>query len=355
MAKTDLNTIKNWFKNGLKPTQEQFWAWLDSFWHKDDKIPAENIQGLNDMLSNIDLSSKVENTDFESYKQEQVEALNQKVDKEEGKGLSANDFTEELKNKLENFSNLSTEDQTIASGVERTLNVEGRLKISGDGVEEKEVSDPQFTHLLTSDEDGTIATINCANWQKHTLTAPNGYSINVDSISSVKELKSVGSYFSNGSRKDRPALTTYNTWGETIIGRAADLNGRRDALVSFFYNFQDYPRLTLRSVRFDGSIYDDKVWMESDNVTHYTIGSNIVFDRNRRYGDWNSALSKVTFTLPAGKRGGVTVWIFFNGTELPKATEIKWQNENDFRSNESCLLKLEVVDTKVIIGTIVKI
>ncbi|MGV4404924.1 hypothetical protein ACQ1PF_07830, partial [Ornithobacterium rhinotracheale] len=34
--------------------------------------------------------------------------LGEKVDKEEGKGLSANDFTEELKNKLENFSNLST-------------------------------------------------------------------------------------------------------------------------------------------------------------------------------------------------------------------------------------------------------
>ncbi|MCK0206229.1 hypothetical protein [Ornithobacterium rhinotracheale] len=80
MAKTDLNTIKNWFKNGLKPTQEQFWAWLDSFWHKDDKIPAENIQGLNEMLSSIDLSSKVATSDFERYKKEQVEAFKLKAD-----------------------------------------------------------------------------------------------------------------------------------------------------------------------------------------------------------------------------------------------------------------------------------
>ncbi|MGP2571209.1 hypothetical protein ACT4R9_09770 [Ornithobacterium rhinotracheale] len=80
MAKTDLNTIKQWFKNGLKPTQEQFWAWLDSFWHKDDKIPAENVEGLNDLFSNIDLSSKVENTDFERYKKEQVEAFKLKAD-----------------------------------------------------------------------------------------------------------------------------------------------------------------------------------------------------------------------------------------------------------------------------------
>ncbi|MGQ3646284.1 hypothetical protein ACT8PC_05625, partial [Ornithobacterium rhinotracheale] len=79
MAKTDLNSIKQWFKNGLKPTQEQFWAWLDSFWHKDDKIPAENIQGLNDMLSGIDLSSKVENADFESFKTENTGELAKKA------------------------------------------------------------------------------------------------------------------------------------------------------------------------------------------------------------------------------------------------------------------------------------
>ncbi|MRI64680.1 hypothetical protein EDM00_11890, partial [Ornithobacterium rhinotracheale] len=131
MAKTDLNTIKSWFKNGLKPTQEQFWAWLDSFWHKDDKIPAENIQGLNDMLSNIDLSSKVENADFESFQSTNTQELNkkananadniadnvadwqtalsiytketakkelgEKVDKEEGKSLTTNDFTNEYK------------------------------------------------------------------------------------------------------------------------------------------------------------------------------------------------------------------------------------------------------------------
>ncbi|MGQ3647188.1 hypothetical protein ACT8PC_10240, partial [Ornithobacterium rhinotracheale] len=79
MAKTDLNSIKQWFKNGLKPTQEQFWAWLDSYWHKDDKIPAENIQGLNEMLSGIDLSSKVENADFESFQSTNTEELNKKA------------------------------------------------------------------------------------------------------------------------------------------------------------------------------------------------------------------------------------------------------------------------------------
>jgi hypothetical protein len=46
MAITALNTIKNWFKTGLKPTQAQFWATWDSFWHKDDKIPVTSVDRL---------------------------------------------------------------------------------------------------------------------------------------------------------------------------------------------------------------------------------------------------------------------------------------------------------------------
>lgn len=48
MAKVDLNSIKNWFKTGLKPTQAQFWNTWDSFFHKDDTIPQESIEGLQD-------------------------------------------------------------------------------------------------------------------------------------------------------------------------------------------------------------------------------------------------------------------------------------------------------------------
>lgn len=49
---TDLNTLKNWFKTGLKPTQKQFWAWMDSYWHKNDKIPQSQIEGLDKSLEN---------------------------------------------------------------------------------------------------------------------------------------------------------------------------------------------------------------------------------------------------------------------------------------------------------------
>jgi hypothetical protein len=47
----NLNTIKNWFKTGLKPTQLQFWDTLESFWHKDDTISVANIDGIDNLLN----------------------------------------------------------------------------------------------------------------------------------------------------------------------------------------------------------------------------------------------------------------------------------------------------------------
>lgn len=49
------------FENGDKPTQEDFWTWLDSYWHKDEKIDMTKIAGLenglprlNDFYADID-------------------------------------------------------------------------------------------------------------------------------------------------------------------------------------------------------------------------------------------------------------------------------------------------------------
>jgi len=50
MAITSLNTIKNWFKTNLVPTQNQFWATFDSFWHKGESIPINKIDSLIEFL-----------------------------------------------------------------------------------------------------------------------------------------------------------------------------------------------------------------------------------------------------------------------------------------------------------------
>ncbi|BFM41745.1 hypothetical protein CFS9_03860 [Flavobacterium sp. CFS9] len=49
---TNINTILSWFKTRSKPTQKQFHATWLSFWHKDEQIPTEKINGLQDILEN---------------------------------------------------------------------------------------------------------------------------------------------------------------------------------------------------------------------------------------------------------------------------------------------------------------
>jgi len=38
--------LKLYFENGDKPTQEHFWQWLDSYWHKDEKIAENSISSM---------------------------------------------------------------------------------------------------------------------------------------------------------------------------------------------------------------------------------------------------------------------------------------------------------------------
>src|SRR5690606_22133595 len=35
--------LKKYFENGDIPVQEEFWEWHDSYWHKEEKIPAAQL------------------------------------------------------------------------------------------------------------------------------------------------------------------------------------------------------------------------------------------------------------------------------------------------------------------------
>ena len=137
---TPKKTLKKWFSNFMKPAQEHFAAWIDSFWHKSEQIPMSSIDGLSRAIENTasagQLLNHLDDTNahhalFEELKRQiqaiqtilQVDDVNldtlqeivtelkantklqelidKKVNKEEGKGLSANDFTNEHKQKLE--------------------------------------------------------------------------------------------------------------------------------------------------------------------------------------------------------------------------------------------------------------
>jgi hypothetical protein len=88
---TPISTLKRWFANFKKPTQEQFWAWLDSYWHKSEKIPMDTIDGLENAIRGTASADQLRNHLTDSQAHQELFAT--KVDKEAGKGLSSNDYT----------------------------------------------------------------------------------------------------------------------------------------------------------------------------------------------------------------------------------------------------------------------
>ncbi|WP_415327937.1 leucine-rich repeat domain-containing protein [Chryseobacterium sp. MMS23-Vi53] len=38
--------LKPYFKNGEKPTQDEFWEWMDSYWHMEDKISLDSVESI---------------------------------------------------------------------------------------------------------------------------------------------------------------------------------------------------------------------------------------------------------------------------------------------------------------------
>lgn len=74
MAKQTLNILKNCFRTGLKPTQQQFWDWMDSFFHKDEKIPLTSIDGIQEEFDKKADKGLIQISDVENL-EETLDAL----------------------------------------------------------------------------------------------------------------------------------------------------------------------------------------------------------------------------------------------------------------------------------------
>lgn len=65
MAKQTIATIKQWFITNAKPLQVQFWDWLDSFRHKDDKIGMTDL--TTELQNKINTSGGSDPVDLSGY------------------------------------------------------------------------------------------------------------------------------------------------------------------------------------------------------------------------------------------------------------------------------------------------
>lgn len=52
-----LATIKSWFKTGLRPTEQQFSDTWDSFFHKSEKVPIAQVEGIDAVFTAVNAVS----------------------------------------------------------------------------------------------------------------------------------------------------------------------------------------------------------------------------------------------------------------------------------------------------------
>lgn len=51
---TTKEKLKLYFEKGDYPTQNQFWEWMDSYWHKEEKIPQDSVETFEKVIPLFD-------------------------------------------------------------------------------------------------------------------------------------------------------------------------------------------------------------------------------------------------------------------------------------------------------------
>ena len=186
---TEKNILQNWFVTGAKPTQEQFWAWQESYWHKGESIPTEKILGLSEVLANkadIEMLQHKANLDTSNLTNEHVLAWKEKLGvgefptniatidegNKQGNTYTKTKIDELLENSRKNIANT---DLVIPAGVVRTLNVEGaKLQISG--LANKKL-DASFNNKIVVNGRGELA---ISDNVEYTMNVPSNISLNLN-------------------------------------------------------------------------------------------------------------------------------------------------------------------------------
>lgn len=100
---TDKTILKSWFVTGEKPTQDQFWAWMESYYHKNDQLPMNAVYGLENALANKAEASSLQYfaikdgsniTNIEDWKDKlDINQLDSKKANKDASGLSQDNIT----------------------------------------------------------------------------------------------------------------------------------------------------------------------------------------------------------------------------------------------------------------------
>ena len=141
MAITDKNTIYSWFQTDDFPTEAQFRATWDSFWHKSESIPMSQITGLNQLFQQTATVAQVNgkanidgsNIDVSAY-QEKLNITNLiATAKEEVKNELLNGAPEAF-DTLKEISDWISDDETAEAAILQAIQNEATARTNADNL-----------------------------------------------------------------------------------------------------------------------------------------------------------------------------------------------------------------------------
>ncbi|WP_291121380.1 hypothetical protein [Empedobacter sp. UBA7248] len=206
---TEKNTLKNWFKSKLKPTQAQFWAWMDSYWHKGEKLPISTIDGLGEAVDGkapiVHYHNQYATNDANSLSVENVEQWKKKLDVD---NLQFDDQAISLTNEYVDFGLTSDSkqaqfNQSIYNSNQTKLN-----KPSYEGTTD------EYPYLVGIDTEGYSANISIDQIGK-VKTINNQDPDENGNIKIEEEFVKNGTGWSLKYRKDNPSF--YGTLGQNAL------------------------------------------------------------------------------------------------------------------------------------------
>lgn len=307
---TPINTLKNWFRNGLKPTQEQFWAWMDSYRHKSEKISQSDVQDLDQTLSN---KSDSDHTHSDMLKLENLDDYYKKVEdpgdgknyllKIDGTAVDASDFGKvekvmgvapdesknvdisneamDWKNASQRFSGIGDKSLDVTFNRMAVLDPNGNLG-SSDGRNMLRV----MPSVLTAAERNAWKTEMNGGWTTNTMSVALINPVVVRDIDAIQYITLIGANlnFNPTSFKVEIVDMTGSTVIATIPNSQVQLQSNGLSLL-FYYNFQSIPLGDYKIRLWNGvATYVTQVkFTVVDNVTNIDL-SAITWE-SKVYGD----------------------------------------------------------------------
>ncbi|WP_245915781.1 hypothetical protein [Apibacter adventoris] len=300
-------TLKPWFSNGKKPDEQQFWAWMESYWHKEEKIPIEVIEDINNILVNKadkelvdkltqELSNKVDNEIVQALQAYVYGLIDDTLYTASDKTYSIDKIREITEEFLtEAVTDVSYDEETGTLIIEYKEDESKEINLPKDNFLSEVKYNPETKEIKFTMSGGSIFTVNLSDsFTTYEASEKGGLEIVNTNQFQIKEKGVVSTMLSeelqeklsktggtlqeittNGNSTDKDIITN-----EAIIGRDItneNLKFGKDALKS------------VTTAKYNTAIGDNALVDNQTSPENTAIGYNALNKLNGK-GDYNTAL-----------------------------------------------------------------